>query len=118
MFVRTGLPIYDIFGLQVRPGDILGRTKPGSIIEHRALVCFDGTIGHTSGPDDAFRPAALEEILNDGGVIRIVYPTRSLEETQWRFDRANQIIGVSWWKMNCHTTADFIVGRIPHVWIN
>jgi hypothetical protein len=89
-----------------------------SIIEHRALIGFDGEIGHSSRLNDVFRPGAIEEILNDGGIIRVVYPTRSLQETEWRFSRANQIMGVSWWKMNCHTTTDFIVGRIPHVWIN
>lgn len=115
MLIRTGLPAYDIYGLTVRPGDILGRTKMGSIIEHRALICFDGEIGHVSGPSDVFRPGILDEVLNDGGIIRVVYPTRSLEETQWRFDRANQIMGVGWWEMNCHTTTDFIVGRIQHV---
>jgi hypothetical protein len=115
MFVRTGLPTYDIAGLLVRPGDILGRTKPGSIIEHRALIAFDGAIGHSSGPGDVFRPGALQEVLKDGGVIRVVYPTRSLEETEWRFVRANQIIGVPWWTMNCHTTTDFIAGVLPTV---
>src|SRR6266481_66871 len=99
MYVRTGLPTYDIFGLQVRPGDILGRTKRGSIIEHRALVAFDGEIAHMSGPADVFRPGVLDEILKDGGVIRVVYPTRSLQETEWRFERANRIMGVSWWNM-------------------
>ena len=115
MFVRTGLPTYDIAGLPVRPGDILGRTKPGSIIEHRALIGFDGMIGHSSGPGDVFRSGTLEEILKDGGVIRVVYPTRSLWETEWRLDRANRIMGASWWNMNCHTTTDFIAGVLPDV---
>jgi hypothetical protein len=117
MFVQTGLPTYDIAGLLVRPGDILGRTKPGSIIEHRALIAFDGMIGHSSGPGDVFRSGALEEILKDGGVIRVVYPTRSLQETEWRFARANQIMGVSWWQMDCHTTTDFIAGALPDPWL-
>ena len=70
MFVMTALPEYDLFGLVVRPGDILARTKPGSVIEHRAMVCFDGEIAHSAGPGDVFRPGQLQEILKDGGPAR------------------------------------------------
>lgn len=115
MFVFTDLPKYNLFGLEASPGDILGRTKPGSLIEHRAMLCFDGEIVHTSGPGDIFRPGRLEEILKDGGVVRIVHATTSLEEMQRRLMHADRLIGVLWWDMNCHQTTDYIVhaSRIP-----
>ena len=114
MYIRTGLPTYQIAGLPVRPGDVLGRTKPSALIERRVLVGFDGAIAHVPGPGDVFRPGWLQDILADGGLIRIVYPTDSLQESLQRFARAEQIMGVSWWNMNCHQTTDFIaVSRNP-----
>src|SRR5580704_6914912 len=98
MLVRIALPIYDLFGLAVRPGDILGRTKIRSLIEHTFLLGFDGEIGHSSGPGDVFRPGKLDEVLKDDGIIRVVDATGSLEETYLRFAAANRIIDVPWWK--------------------
>jgi hypothetical protein len=92
-----------------RPGDIVGRTKLGSLIEHRALLCYDLDIAHTSGPGDIFRPGRIEEILKDGGRIRVVYPTSSVEETELRLLHATRLFGVDWWHMNCIQTTDFIV---------
>jgi hypothetical protein len=117
MFVRTGLPTYQIGGLQFRPGDVLGRTKPGSLIEHRVLIGFDDAIAHSPGPGDVFRTGWLQDILADGGPIRVVNPTRSLQESELRFARANQVIGVSWWNMNCQQTTDFIAGALPNPWL-
>jgi len=117
MFVRTGLPTYQIAGLQFRPGDIFGRTKPGSLIEHRVLIGFDGAIAHSPGPGDVFRRGWLQDILADGGRIRVVNPTRSLQESELRFARADQIMSVSWWQMNCHATTDFIAGFPPNPWL-
>jgi hypothetical protein len=74
------------------------------------LQAFDGAIAHVASPTDFFRPGQLEEVISDGGILRVVHPTRSLEETERRFQRANQIIGVSWWEMNCHASTDYIVG--------
>jgi len=117
MLVRTDLPKYDLFGLVVRPGDILGRTKPSSLIEHTFLLGFDGEIGHSSGPGDIFRPGCLEEILKDGGLLRVVEPTGSLEETFIRLMHANRLVGVPWWNMNCHQTIDFIARESRKPWL-
>jgi len=117
MYIRTGLPTYQIGGLTFKPGDVLGRTKPGSIIEHRVVIGFDGAIAHSPGPGDVFRPGSLDDILMAGSQIRVVYPTGSLAESEQRFARANQIMGVSWWKMNCHQTTDFVVGVPPCPWL-
>jgi len=43
----------------------------------------------------------------------VLYPTRSLEETLWRLDRADKIMGKSWWEMNCQQATNFVVG-IPN----
>jgi hypothetical protein len=117
MLIRTGLPTYQIAGLQFRPGDIFGRTKPASIIEHRVLIGFDGVIAHSPGPGDVFRPGRLQDILANGGLIRVVHPTGSLEESEWRFARAEQIMGVPWWNLNCHQTTDFIAGLPRNPWL-
>jgi hypothetical protein len=117
MYIRTGLPTYQIAGLPIRPGDVLGRTKPGSLIEHRALIGFDGEIAHVPGPGDVFRLGTLQEILANGGLIRVVHPTASLQESYRRFARAEQIMGVSWWNMNCHQTTDFIAARPLNPWL-
>ncbi len=117
MYIRTGLPTFQIAGLSVRPGDILGRTEPGSIIEHRVLIGFDGVIAHVAGPGDVFRPGRLEDILADGGLMRVVHPTESLQESYRRFARAEQIMDVSWWDMNCHQTTDFIAGLPRNPWL-
>jgi hypothetical protein len=117
MFVMMDLPRYDLFGLVVRPGDVLGRTKPTSIFEHTFLLCFDGEIAHSSGPGDVFRPGRLEEILRDGGVLRVVDPTTSIEETQRRFIHANRLMGVGWWNMNCRQTTTFIVTVARTPWL-
>jgi hypothetical protein len=105
------LPQYAIVsGFAITTGDILGRTKPNSIIEHRVLVSFNGLVFHSPEPGDVFRMGTLEEVLAPGGQLRIVHPTRSMEETFRRLARAKQILGVPWWNMNCHQTTDFIVG--------
>lgn len=116
MYMRIGLPTYEIAGLPVRPGDILGRIDPGSIIEHRVLIAFDGIIAHVPGPSDVFRQGWLQEILNPGARIRVVYPTRSLEETEFRFARADMLMGRSWWNMDCHRATDFIAGLPQNSW--
>src|ERR1035441_4725925 len=116
-FTFEALPIYDIFGLLVRPVEAFGRTNPGSPIEHRVLIGFDGAIAHVPGPADVFRPGRLQDILTPGARIRIVNPTRSLEETDFRFSRANQLMGVPWWNMDCHRTADFIAGFRQNSWL-
>ncbi len=108
MILMTSLPEYDLAGLSVRPGDIIGRTKFGSFIEHTFMLGFDDEIVHTSGPGDLFRLGSLEEVLKEGGILRVVDPTRSLQETQLRFAHARQIIGVPWWNMNCHQTTSYI----------
>jgi len=117
MYIRTGLPTYEIAGLPILPGDVLGRTKPGSLIEHRALIGFDGEVAHVSGPGDVFRLGTLQEILADGGLIRVVHPTDSLQESYRRFARAERIMGVSWWNMNCHQTTDFIAALPLNPWL-
>ena len=117
MYILTGLPTYHIAGLPVRPGDVLGRTKPGALIEHRVLVGFNGEIAHVPGPGGVFRPGRLEDILADGGLIRIVHPTDSLQESYRRFARAGNIMGVSWWNMNCHQTTDFIAALPLNPWL-
>jgi len=115
MIVRTSLPTYQLSnGFTCRPGDILGRTKFGSLIEHRFLVGFDAEIAHSPGPSEAFRTGTLQEVLQDGGLLRMLNPSPSLEETYRRFERANMLMGVSWWNMTCHATVDFIV-LPPHV---
>ena len=50
MLFRTALPVYNLFGLAACPGDVLGRQKWGSLIEHRWLLGFDGEIAHSAGP--------------------------------------------------------------------
>ncbi len=75
------------------------------------MIGFDGAIAHVSGPGDVFRRGALQEILTPGGRICIVSPTTSLEETWMRFARANKLMGISWWQMDCHRTTTFIAGR-------
>jgi hypothetical protein len=109
MFALTDSPRYEIGGLIAQPGDILGRTKFGSFIEHRVLLGFDGEIVHTTGPGDVFHPDWLDEILKDGGFVRVVYPTVSPEERQRRFIYAERLLGVPWWNMNCHQTTNLIV---------
>jgi hypothetical protein len=109
MLVRTALPEYDLYGLLTRPGDVLGRTKPGSLIEHRWLLCFDWQIAHTAGPGDIFRSGTIDEVLKDGGSLRLVHPTASLDETFARLFHANRLVGINWWNMNCIQTTDFIV---------
>jgi hypothetical protein len=64
-----------------------------------------------------FRPGRLEDILADGGLIRIVHPTDSLQESYRRFARAGNIMGVSWWNMNCHQTTDFIAALPLNPWL-
>ena len=108
MIVLTELPRYELAGLVVRPGDIIGRTKFGSIIEHTFLLRSSNGIAHTAGPGDAFRPGWLDEVLKDGGVLQIVDATGSLRETRLRFAYANQIVGVLWWDMNCRQATNFI----------
>ena len=117
MLVMVDLPRYQIAGLMVRPGDILGRTKPGSLIEHRVLLGFNGAIVHSSGPGDVFRPGLLQEVLKDGGVIRVVHRSASVEDTQRRFMNAERLIGVPWWRMNCIQTTDFIVQASRTPWL-
>jgi len=117
MITQIGLPTFQLAGVPIRPGDILGRTKPGSLIEHRALIGFDGEIAHVPGPEDVFRFGTLQEIIADGGLIRVVHPTHSIQETYRRFARAERIIGVSWWNMNCHQTTDFIAGLPLNPWL-
>lgn len=110
MIVRTGLPTYQLSsGFTYRPGDIVGRTKFGSVIEHRFLVGFDGEIAHSPGPGEVFRMGTLQEVLQDGGLLRMLNPSPSLEETYRRFERANMLMRVSWWNMTCHATVGFIV---------
>jgi hypothetical protein len=110
MIVLTGLPTHRLSnGFAYRPGDILGRTKPGNLIEHRFLVCFGGEIAHSPGPGDVFQLGTMQAILAAGGVLRAINRSPSLQETYRRFDRANMIMGVSWWNMTCHATVDFIV---------
>ena len=114
MLIRTVLPKYDLAGSLVRPGDIVGRTKFGSIIEHTFLLGFDDEIAHSSGPGDVFRLGHLDEVLKDGGLLRIVDPTSSLLETDLRFAHANRILGVPWWDMNCHQTTEYIAQASRH----
>ena len=105
------LPKYEIIdGFTIKPGEVLGRTKPGALFEHRALVSFNGAVFHSPAPGDVFRPGSLQEVLAPGGRIRIVYPSNSWEETARRIARAEQILGMPWWNMNCHQTTDFVVG--------
>jgi len=110
MYIPPPLPVYEIAGVRTRPGDINGFTAFGSLIEHTWLHGFYGQIAHVASPADFFRLGQVEEVLKNGGKFRVVHPTHSLEETQRRFQRANQIMGVSWWEMNCHATTDYIVG--------
>lgn len=110
MIVLTGLPTYRLSnGFTYRPGDILGRTKFGSMIEHRFLAGFDDEIAHSPGPGQVFQLGTLPGVLAEGGMLRVVNQSPSLAETYRRFDRANQLMGVSWWNMTCHATVDFIV---------
>jgi hypothetical protein len=117
MIVMTGLPEYRLGGLLVRPGDIVGRKKFGSLIEHTFLLGFDDEIAHSSGPGDFFRLGYIDEVLKEGGMLRVVDPTGSLRETQLRFAHANQIIGVPWWDMNCHQTTSYIAQASRNLWV-
>src|ERR1039458_2892360 len=117
MLVMTDLPKYNLAGLLVRPGDIIGRTKFGSMIEPTFLLGFDNEIAHSSGPGDVFRSGHLHEVLKDGGVLRVVDATRSMRETELRFAHANQILGVRWWNMNCHQTTEYIVRASRNPWL-
>jgi hypothetical protein len=111
------LPEYGIVeGFAVKPGDILGRTQRGSLIEHRALIGFDGVVYHSPVPGDVFRAGWLSDVIAPGDRIRVVHPTKSWEETERRINRAMQILDVPWWNMNCHQTTDFIVG-LRNVWL-
>ena len=110
MIVLTGLPTHRLSnGFAYRPGDILGRTKPGNLIEHRFLVCFGGEIAHSPGPGDVFQLGTMQAVLAAGGVLRAINRSPSLQESYRRFDRANMIMGVSWWNMTCHATVDGVV---------
>jgi hypothetical protein len=110
------LPTQEIVaGFVVKPGEILGQTKPGSVIEHRLLIGYHGIVFHSPGPGDVFRRSTLQEVLAPGGQIRIVHTTSSLQETQQRLARAELIMGVPWWNMNCHQTTDFVVG-VRDIW--
>jgi hypothetical protein len=110
MIVLTGLPTCRLSnGFTYRPGDILGRTKFGSPFEHRFLVCFDGVVAHSPGPGQVFQLGTLQEVLANGGVLRVIHRSPSLEETYRRLNRANRLMGVSWWNMTCHASVDFIV---------
>ena len=103
------LPTYCIGELTLRPGEVWTRQLPGSPIPHSFFVDFDGWGPHSPGPGEKFRYERLENILLPGSRLRLVYPTRSWEETNQRRDRADQIMGVSWWDMICYHTTDFIV---------
>lgn len=104
------LPVYRSGALILRPGDVAVRQLSGSFIPHSFLVDFDGWGRESPGPTGVFQFERLENILVPGSLVRVVYPTRSWEETNQRRQRADQIMGVSWWKMTCHDTTDFIVG--------
>jgi hypothetical protein len=71
---------------------------------------------HSPEPGDLFRIGTLREVLVPGGQLRIVHPTRSMEETYLRLARAQQILGMPWWNMDCHQTTDFIVG-LRNLWV-
>jgi hypothetical protein len=109
--------MYVIYGLEVRPGDVLGRIQPGSAIEHEFLVGFDGAIAHVPDIRDVFRSGMIDDVLNPGGRLRVTRPTRSLEESEFRFARAKEIMGTSWWSMNCHEAMDYVVGAPPTPWL-
>ena len=109
MLVWKELPTYTLSnGFSWRPGDILGRRKFTSPIEHRFLAGFDGEIAHTPGPSEVFQLSTIDQVLKDGGFLRVINPSPSLAETHRRFSRAEMIMGVSWWNMTCHATVDFI----------
>ena len=116
MIVPRFVP-YNLYGLEVWPGDVLGRIKPGSLVEHEFLVAFYGNIAHSPGPFEFFRSGTLDEVLKDGGKLRVTRPTTSLEESLFRFDRASEIVGVSWWQMNCHQSMAHVVGAPPSAWL-
>jgi hypothetical protein len=110
MIVRTGLPTYHLDNeFTYRPGDVLGRKKFGNIIEHRFLVGFDGAIAHSPGPGQVFQIGNIQDVLTDGGLLHVIDPSPSLEETDRRFARADALMGMAWWNMNCHMTVNFIV---------
>jgi hypothetical protein len=98
----------------VRWGDIWVSEKPNSIILHTFFVDRDGLIRHSPGPTGVFGYALFRDVLVDvlvaGGKIWCLHPTPSLAETLRRSERADQIMGTSWWNKNCHQTTDFIVG--------
>jgi hypothetical protein len=106
------LPQYEIAdGFSLTVGDVLGRKRPDSLFEHQVLVAFNGAVLHSPGPGEVFRWGTLDEVLEPGGRLRIVYPTRSGDETFRRLARAQQILGVPWWNMHCQQTMEFVVGQ-------
>jgi hypothetical protein len=110
MGLPMGLPTYSLSnGFTYRPGDILGRTNFNSIIEHRFLVGFDGEVAHSPGPGQVFQIGTLQDVLVEGGILRVIHRSPSLQETNRRFDRAQMLMGVSWWNLTCHATVNFIV---------
>lgn len=103
-------PRYNLFeDFTVGLGDIVGRTLPGSFIEHTFIIDYLGII-HSAGPGAVFERDRLQKVLVPGSRMRIINPSHSWEETRRRLARAEQIIGVPWWNMNCHQTMEFIVG--------
>jgi hypothetical protein len=109
VIVQTGLPTLSLSsGFSCRPGDIIGRTKFGSLIEHRFLVGFDGEIAHSPGPGQVFQLGTLQDVLKEGGVLCMINPSTSLEETYRRFARADRLMGIPWWNMTCHAAVNFI----------
>ena len=104
------LPACRCGALILRPGDVAVRQLRGSLIQHSFFVDFDGWGRESPGLTGAFQFERLENILVPGSRVRVVYPTRSWEDTNQRRQRADQIMGVSWLKMTCHDTTDFIVG--------
>lgn len=117
MYLREGLPTYVIYGLKAKPGDVLGRTNPGSAIEHEFLLGYGGAIAHVPDIWDVFRSDVIDNTLSPGGRLRVTRPTRSLEESEFRFARAKEIMGTSWWSKNCHEAMDYVVGAPPNPWL-
>jgi len=116
VLIAKGPDKYQIAGLTAAYGDILERQNPGSLIGHRFLLGYDGAIAHVPSMSDVFRYDRLEDVLTPGAQLRIIYPSRSREESELRFARANQIMGVAWWDMNCHQTMDFVAGLPQNPW--
>jgi|ERR1035441_3580620 hypothetical protein len=114
MIVLSGLQVYTLSnGFTYSPGDILGRTKFGSIVEHRFLAGFDGKIAHVPGPGHVFELGTLEDVLIEGGLLRVVSSSPSLAETYRRLNRAGRLMGISWWNMTCHATMEFVACPQP-----